>query len=727
MISQPMLNTRPEAQAYEHTHSKLEQVIIDRLKIIAPSWPLRSQVAVNPMRGFENQPFEKGLRKGLELFSQDWPKPIDGINRQTIKWASAFYDQGQSSLSMPYQELGFYQAFRRLAPLDKTLSNTKHANSVLQDLPEAPHECIINLLEALHIQPKQWGPWFDLLFASLPGWASHVHYLCDWASLNQSDSSHAIDYMAVRLCITYALWPTAFELLNHKKTSYQHTGQLLNTIRQYEEQYANQLMAQLSLTSSEKPSYEAQCVFCIDVRSEPMRRALELGGSVQTYGFAGFFGADLMVENEHTCQSTPVCPVLVPASQSVTFKGLEAIKRPFARLGRQVFHSLKYTFGAPLALAEASGLTLGTWLGLKTIAPNQAHHFKTRTSETNAHIEAIDIHHLSVETRLNYAKSMLKAIGLVDDFAPVLFICGHGSACENNPMKSLLDCGACGGQPGSANAKLMAQIINQPEIRQALAEDGICIPDTTIAMAGLHNTTTDEFEILTDDATLKPFAASTQAFMSTLKQASKTAQQTRLKRFSLSMGPSPCPKTMSRDWACTRPEWGLADNACMIVGPRQLSQELNLLGRSFLHSYDPSVDKDGQILRQIMTAPVIVAQWINAQYLCSTLFPDLFTSGDKITMNIVGKMGVQQGNGSDLLPGPSHQSLFDEKGKAMHTPQRLSVFVYASREKLARIIQSEPSIRQLVENHWLHVYALSPNETRWHQLNDKLQWQGARY
>ncbi|WP_421021846.1 putative inorganic carbon transporter subunit DabA, partial [Klebsiella pneumoniae] len=54
--------------------------------------------------------------------------------------------------------------------------------------------------------------------------------------------------------------------------------------------WAHALSAQASVDTLATPP-TLQAVFCIDVRSEPMRRALEAQSDrVQTLGFAGFFG-----------------------------------------------------------------------------------------------------------------------------------------------------------------------------------------------------------------------------------------------------------------------------------------------------------------------------------------------------------------------------------------------------------------------------------------------------
>ncbi len=65
---------------------------------------------------------------------------------------------------------------------------------------------------------------------------------------------------------------------------------------------------------------DAQFIFCIDVRSEPFRRALESTGVYETYGFAGFFGTPVRIEEEVTGKSYASCPVLLTTKHTIAEK-----------------------------------------------------------------------------------------------------------------------------------------------------------------------------------------------------------------------------------------------------------------------------------------------------------------------------------------------------------------------------------------------------------------------
>ena len=86
---------------------------------------------------------------------------------------------------------------------------------------------------------------------------------------------------------------------------------------------------------------------------------------------------------------------------------------------------------------------------------------------------------------------------------------------------------------------------------------------------------------------------------------------------------------------------------------------LDLEGRAFLHSYDWRQDAGFKVLELILTAPVVVASWISLQYYGSTVAPDCFGGGNKLIHNVVGGLGVVEGNGGRLRPGLPWQSVHD--------------------------------------------------------------------
>jgi uncharacterized protein YbcC (UPF0753/DUF2309 family) len=135
---------------------------------------------------------------------------------------------------------------------------------------------------------------------------------------------------------------------------------------------------------------------------------------------------------------------------------------------------------------------------------------------------------------------------------------------------------------------------------------------------------------------------------------------------------------------------------------------VDLAGRAFLHEYDHEADLDGRVLDLILTAPMVVASWINLQYLASTVDNEALGAGDKALHDRVGAIGVAVGNGGDLRSGLPLQSVQAADGRWRHEPLRLQVIVEARTERIDAVLDARPQVRELVENGWVRLFSLDP-------------------
>ncbi|MBZ5857694.1 DUF2309 domain-containing protein [Flavihumibacter profundi] len=710
---------------------KIDIAIEQSWSKIAPFWPLKNLIAVNPLAGFEDLPFEEALTKGKAYFQEaDLPLPMQSVNRETIKWLQAFFDEGQAVIGMPMRQNGLFQAVRHLLPYDNRLwPKDNKILTWLNHLPEDPLEVIPDCLNFLEITGEQQEKFLSLLLTTLPGWAAHIQYRTSWASgadLKHNYPVQKADYLALRLLLTCLLWPSAKELLGWHEQALKKAGtkSLVSNMHKAERLYRQSLLQKLttqSLQQSEEP--DAQLVFCIDVRSEPFRRAIEAQGRYETFGFAGFFGVPVSIENDITGESHSSCPVLLQPAHHVTEYPLcnrDSLKKEHRKWQsfQKLYQSLKYNFTTPFALAEALGLASGLSMLKRSLWPGK------RLSVPHSHDWKPNLDSISYEQQCNYAVNALRMMGLTSHFAPLVVLCGHGSQTQNNAYATALDCGACGGRHGAPNARILAAILNNVAVRLHLKQQGIHIPTLTHFIAAEHNTTTDEVALYTAEVPgeVMPYI---EALTTDLQKARLQNSQWRSAELGLELDEQKAKKhtaTRARDWAQVRPEWGLARNACFIVGPRTLTKQINLGGRSFLHSYDWKQDNDGSSLTSILTAPMVVAQWINSQYLFSTLDNTAFGSGSKITKNITGKIGIMQGNASDLMHGLPLQSVYMNDREPYHEALRLLTVVYAPLKRIDAIISAQNILQKLFGNGWVTLACIDPETHEPYILQRDLQW-----
>lgn len=726
----------------QETEMRLVEVAIrESWQPIAPCWPLKNLIAVNPLQGLEDLPIEEALVAGAAYFQQEsLPKPLETVNRETIKWVKAFFDEGQATIQMPLRTCGLYTAWRQLARFDVRLhEHDPKKQAWLAATPEAPEALIAEGLLKLSIPREAWTHFLTLLLTTLPGWAAYVKYRTAWTS-TESRHPHPVtpaDYLAMRLAITCLLWPQACTLLDWQRkadaTAKQQRSPMA-AITQAEDLYRLPLLRELASQALDQPhTPAAQLVFCIDVRSEPFRRALEAQGDYETLGFAGFFGLPVRIEDSVTQEFYASCPVLLKPKHTIKESpagSSEACQKDYAGYAqltafKRFYQSLKYTFTAPFALVETLGLASGVWMGLRSFTPILAMQIKTAMTQMIRPPVPITpaLETIALAEQCAYAEGALSTMGLTRNFAPLVILCGHGSATQNNAYATALDCGACGGRHGGSNARILSAILNSPKVREQLDAKGIAIPEATRFIAAEHNTTTDEVTLYTQEMTEPLYQ-----LKSALEAARKVNSQWRAQNmgFQGNAAASAAHTTLrSVDWAQVRPEWGLARNAAFIVAPRALSKAISLEGRSFLHSYDWQQDPAGAALTVILTAPMVVAQWINTQYLFSTLDNVAYGGGSKITKNITGKIGIMQGNASDLMHGLPLQSVYRTDAEAYHQAMRLMTVVYAPRALLDSIISQQDVLKKLFGNGWVTLACIEPHEKQPYFLQRDLTWQKA--
>lgn len=460
-----------------------------------------------------------------------------------------------------------------------------------------------------------------------------------------------------------------------------------------------------------------QAAFCIDVRSEVLRRLLEsVDPRIQTIGFAGFFGLTAAHRRFASDIEELRFPVLLnqgmkSRSGTSEFAAADRSARIKARAAR-AWGRFKLAAVSSFAFVEAAGPIYVGKLLSDTLGLNGA----PATSDPAPHLDPA----LDLETRTAAAATVLRAMSLTHGFARLVLLAGHGANVVNNPHASGLQCGACGGYSGEVNARLLSALLNDPAVRTGLATNGIEIPSDTLFLAALHDTTTDQVTLFTQDQVSDTHRPDISQISAWLAAAGTLARAERALRLPRAAGESAV-ANRSRDWAETRPEWGLAGCKAFIAAPRRRTAGRNLEGRAFLHDYDWKQDENFGVLELILTAPVVVASWISLQYYGSTVAPHLFGGGNKLLHNVTGGIGVVEGNGGLLRAGLPWQSVHDGE-KYAHEPLRLSVCIEAPCEAMSDVLRRHENVRALFDNCWLHLFALDEQGRMASRYAGNLKW-----
>jgi len=686
------------------------------------------------------------------------PAVAEAVDDQTSKWCAAFF--GAAAWPMPGRSKGFYTAWRELAPSDRTVSRA--ARKALREVAERPDDAVLHALSRLGVGDDDRITYLQAHLTRMPGWAAHVQ----WCA-GHNDGIDVLQYLAMRLCYEAVLLaertrptdgpadqgpaevPSARRRAEHLAavlgtgpapepdpaaaarvlTALPITARELLWQSAYEAHYRDDLLAALSGPVEPAAEAHTQLVSCIDTRSEGLRRQLEALGGYETLGFAGFFAVAIRFTGLLGGTPSDLCPVLIAPNHDITETAAPEAGHAAARQvagstglagAESAFHAAKEAFAAPFTLAEAAGWAAAPLSAAKTLAPAASAGVRRRLRDAVAPAAptVIDLAAMPHNEQLLFAQVALTTMGLTRGFGRLVVLCSHGSTTENNPYQASLDCGACGGQAGAPNARTAVAILNRQTVRDGLRSLGIEIPADTLFVAAQHDTARDRVTLLDRHLIPAEYRADIERLEVDLQGAGAALAAERcavLPGAGRGLSPGRAARhvaSRSADWAQVYPEWGLAGNAAFIVAPRTVTRGIDLRRRTFLHSYQAEVDTDGSALETILTAPLVVAQWINCQYYFSTVAPKVFGAGTKTIHNVVGTVGVIAGHNGDLQLGLPWQSVCDGE-RLLHEPLRLLAVVEAPLERIDMIVDRNPLLQQLFGNDWIALAARATPEQPW--------------
>lgn len=482
----------------------------------------------------------------------------------------------------------------------------------------------------------------------------------------------------------------------------------------------------------ESPNFQLCC--CLDEREESFRRHLEeLEPNVETFGAAGFYSVAMYYRGAADAHFIPLCPIVIKPEHWVTEEvddshgdahRVRARRRKALGTATLQIHHGSRSFALGALLTGAVGVLASAPLVGRILFPRLTAKIRqvfgrivqappaTRlclerhepdAGPENGHVG------FTVAEMINVGERLLRDMGLTSGFARLLIFLGHGSNSLNNPHNSAYNCGACGGSAGAPNARAMAEILNDPRVREGLAQRDIILPPSTFVVGGYHNTCNDSVTFFDVDRVPESHRDEFEYARKIVEATCDRNAHERCRRFMsapLTLSFSAARQHVeerSEDLAQTRPELGHATNAITIVGRREWTRGLFLDRRAFLTSYDPlQDDADSTILTRILGAVFPVCAGINLEYYFSNVDNSGFGCGTKLPHNLSGLLGVMDGAASDLRTGLPWQMV------EIHEPVRSLFIIETTPHAMQQIIRRDEAIGRMCRNEWILLAVLDP-------------------
>jgi len=644
----------------------------------------------------------------------------------------SYLDQGIAIWSFPTRDKGFIEA---ITELEKNGLVSIFRKKKARQLLLKGNLTIEGLLDIVVGDPALYKQYlFDQQFAH-QGWSGMVSSiesnpaaLLDKRNISLHDliifdlllEIDALDYHAKDTWKPLAHYIKGFivDLFDEKPVS--EKDKIMQIFQEaFEWTYYDEVLTALQFKKpehAEQKSQSLQALFCIDDRECSLRRSVEkIDNHAQTFGTPGFFGVEFFFQPAEGKFFDKHCPM--PINPNVLIKEVDTLSQ-----WKNDPHFTKHSHD--MFTGWLISQTLGFWSAFKlflnifkpSAGPASSAAFRHMDRAANLTIENRDTNHrehglqvgFTTEQMTARVEGVLRSIGLVSGFAPLVYVVGHGASSVNNPHYAAYDCGACSGRPGSVNARVFAYMANHKVVRQQLALRGIEIPDNIYFIGGLHDTTRDDImfydESMLSDVQVIRHTKNVEIF----NKALELNANERARRFEL-VSKSQAPADVHHQLQLrsvslfeTRPELNHATNALCIVGRRDLTRNVFLDRRAFLNSYNYRIDPDGKFLLNILRAAAPVCGGINLEYFFSRVDNAKLGAGTKLPHNVMGLIGVANGIDGDLRPGLPSQMI------EVHDPVRMMLVVEQFPDVVQNTLDSHAETKQWFTNEWIHLVVIQP-------------------
>ena len=654
----------------------------------------------------------------------------------------SYLDQGISIWKFPVHEKGFLTSLREIEKNSlSSIFKTERVRKLFLNT-RCEIESLLDILVGDHSLYKHYI--FDQQFAH-QGWSGMVSSIEDQPQTLLDPKKISLEELIVLECLLEIdtldnkfgeNWAPLGNQLHEKPTNLfddvnptELSEVLFIWQNAYEWSYYDNILSGLQDVKKDeslKSNKSFQAMFCMDDREGSLRRHIEHADvNCQTFGTPGFFGVEFYFKPEHGKFYSKLCPAPVTPKFLIKEIDTTSVRKKDAHFANQS-HSLVRGWLISQTLGFWSAFKLFTNIFRPRMSPATAHSFnqmdqfsKLTIENTNLNDKENDLQiGFTIDEMASRVEALLKSIGLIKDFAPIVYIIGHGSSSVNNPHYAGYDCGACSGRPGSVNARVACYMANKKEVRALLAKNGIDIPDTTQFIGALHDTSRDDINFFDEnflsDLNRGYHKHNENMFVNALDKNAKERSR-RLVSIDTSLTAKEIHKKIRTRTVSIfepRPELNHATNALCIVGGRDLTKHLFLDRRSFMNSYDYKIDPDGKILTNVMKPLGPVAGGINLEYFFSRVDNQKLGAGTKLPHNVMGLFGVANGIDGDLRPGLPSQMI------EVHDPVRLLIIVEHFPEVVLNTIKSDDDMYEWFINEWINLVSINPETKQIHLFRE---------
>ncbi len=537
----------------------------------------------------------------------------------------------------------------------------------------------------------------------------------NWKPLSSSVKTEPINLFAnvapTELHEVFKLWQDAFE--------WSYYDEVLAGIQHLKTRPKNEGLKVLS-SGEDLGEVTFQAMFCIDEREDSLRRHIEhVDSRCETLGTPGFFSVEFYFQPENGKFYDKLCPAPVTPKYLIKEFNVKH-KRKHELLYTDKTHGFFYGFITTLTLGFLAAIKLVQTIFSPKMSPAISNAFAHMSKEGKLTIEnkSLDDREndlqigFTVEEMTARVEGLLRGIGLVRDFAPIVYAVAHGSSSANNPHHGAHDCGACSGRPGSVNSRVFAFMANHQKVRALLNERGVVIPADTQFVGALHDTAADQMEFYDEEVLTEKNAERHKANLEAFEKALDLNAKERSRRFA-SIDTKKSLQHVRREihkrsvsMFEPRPELGHGTNTLCVIAKRDLTKGLFLDRRAFLNSYNHHNDLDGKLLTGIMRPIGPVCGGINLEYYFSRVDNYKLGAGTKLPHNVMGLFGVANSSDGDLRPGLPLQMI------EVHDPVRLLVIVEHYPEVVLKVIKSAPEMYEWYINEWVHIMVVHPETNK---------------